>query len=220
MNLPAPDCLEEFCIDDVLAEDAEDRGAPDSNESILRVQIVECAVLRIVESVDDKASDRLGVFRPPIGFAGFAQSLGHCGQRHASAIHGGGKIGAKPRQAFGLRAFARIAVGAAVRNALPARAIVLAGVVSTEALAQPGAAGIPVATQPCIPAPAGGVGLLQQLGIVRLAGQLPGRGCDRDDHLDLAEAGTVCLDAAGQLPIFLLQREKDQVIVTCDVTRD
>ena len=45
--------------------------------------------------------------------------------------------------------------------------------------------------------------------------QLPCRGCDGNDHLDLAKAGTVGLHAVRELAVFLLQREEDQVIVTC-----
>jgi hypothetical protein len=150
-------------VDDMLAEHVQDGRAADADEAVLRVEVVEGAVLRVVEAREDEVADGLGVFGPAIGLAGFAQELwpsrpAPLGRRRRSRKgQGRGAAGLRPA-----RTFARVVIRAGVGDALPAWAVVLAGVPGAETLAEAGAAGVAIATEPRIPARTGRVGLVEQ----------------------------------------------------------
>ena len=67
MDLAGPDGFEDgfvfgvVALEDVLAEDAGDDVAADTDEFILGVEVVEGGVFGVVELVDDELADVLGV---------------------------------------------------------------------------------------------------------------------------------------------------------------
>ena len=156
VDLFGPDGLEDGFIfdgiEDVFAEDTDGDDGADADEVVLRVEVVKGAVLRAVELGQDQMADVFGVGEPAGFVAGFAEGAGHCGKGDAAAVDRGGEVRAEARHGGVGRALARVGVGAAVGDALPARAVVHAGVIGAESLDQAGLARVAVLAQPRVPA--------------------------------------------------------------------
>ncbi len=140
-----------------IAIDVSGYGAQKALGLWICVEVVESGVFGIVEFFDDQLADRLCVVVPAAGVVAFAESGGHVRQSYARTEDGGGEIGAQARHGRQGRTFSRIAIGAAIGDADPARAVVVAGIVGAEAFYQPGFSGIAVFAEPRVPAAAGGV---------------------------------------------------------------
>src|SRR5260370_41628291 len=119
---------------------------------------------------------------------------------HTRAVHRSGQVRAKSRETRERRITLCIFTGALRRNPFPPRAVVLARVISAEALDQPCAACVAVLQKPCIPARACRIGSVKQLVVAGGVRQLPGGRSDGNHHLDLSEASLSHLVVRGSCP--------------------
>ena len=170
MELAGPDGFEDGLvfvrIDDMLAKDAGDEVAADSNEFVVGIEVVECTVFGGVELGEDEVADVLGIGKPAGFIVAIVERAGHGSKCDTAAIGGGGEVRAEAGHAGVRRTDTSVGSGTLVADTFPARRVVVSGVVSAEAFDETSLAGVAILPQPRVPARAGLVCGFEELLIV------------------------------------------------------